>query len=222
MKNTKLIKQTLGKNIVKAHFSTTLALKADKPDIISRIDELLKKNTEITEKFKVSLHLKKSRDDVDEKLKEEDTKMIAHLKVVTGYLNKDENDQLDKTLKEHVKIAGLTHDKLLELDPEDPDHKEKEMNYLQFLKTSYNKMLDKMDALSVDAVKRDMVDTKASFFETYFYNAARRQRLQERKEVLNTDKELFTRELKECKTSSVVEDYADPNMEQPSYIDPED
>lgn len=121
MKHTKFIKHTVGKNILKASFSTTLYLKADKPDIMSRIEQLLKDNREVTQGISDSiLNMKKGAMN-KERLTVEENKMTAYLSKVTSYLNETERAQIDKTLDDEAKVINLVMEKLKALDPTDPN-----------------------------------------------------------------------------------------------------
>lgn len=99
---------------------------------------------------------------------------------------------------------------------------EKRLNYNQFMNNTHFKTLDTVEAATHDSTERNMKDFNASFLERQVFYSQRKERLKERKEVLEADKELFSERLQEHKTSSLIDDYADPNLEQPSYIDPED
>lgn len=222
MKHTKFIKHTVGKNILKAYFSTTLYLKADKPDIMSRIEQLLKDNREVTQGISDSiLNMKKGAMN-KERLTVEENKMTAYLSKVTSYLNETERAQIDKTLDDEAKVINLVMEKLKALDPTDPNWMEKRLNYNQFMNNTHFKTLDTVEAATHDSTERNMKDFNASFLERQVFYSQRKERLKERKEVLEADKELFSERLQEHKTSSLIDDYADPNLEQPSYIDPED
>ena len=192
-------------------------------DLMERINKLLKQNQNLVKKSKSSV-LNKEREEMDTKLEKEHKVMGEFLETCSTSLNDNERAAWDDIQKKNKNLLDLYVKKIQELDTEQPDYEQKAHKLYQLAKNSVTKQTEDLESLNYDATRRNMDETKATFTETLLFNAARTSRLNERKKILDSDKQLYLKEQDNLKKdqSSLIDDFANVNLEQPSYMDPDD
>lgn len=123
-------------------------------------------------------------------------------------------------------MTKLLNEKIDNLSTEDPLYNKNLFELLQLHINNITKQENAMESIALNAVNRDMEETKPGFIPIQMFKSLRTKVLNERNEVLKANKELFEKEKeffsKKDKESSLIDDFANPALEQPSYIDPED
>ena len=88
-----------------------------------------------------------------------------------------------------------------------------------------NRLKDNLEILIYESKLKEFEEKKTDSLIKSAYEYVRSQRLAERKKVLDEDKEFALKEkqyLENLKPSSLIDDFADVSLEQPSYMDPDD
>lgn len=210
-------------------FSLTPVLAGDNDDLMSRIDQLMNKNKSLFEKSKPEL-LSKNRESMDESLKKSYIAIAEHLKHLSASLTDQDKKKWDDLANENYKLLNLYVKKISDLDVKDPSSEEKANKLYHLAKKSKNICCDKLESLGFEAVKADTEYKEANWIEKQFFNAARTKTLKEREKVLKADEDLYLKEQEYFKSksseskdnSSLIDDFANPNLEQASFMDPED
>jgi hypothetical protein len=207
-------------------FTTSSIMKGDNSDILKRVEELMTKNQNLIKESKLGL-LDTQRQNMEKKLDQEDKIMKNFIEMNTTSLTTEDEKKFIETQENSKNFFHLILKKAEELNKEDSSYAQKLHSLNQLAKDTKNRETDNLESFVFEAVKRDMDKSNASPFEKTMFFAARRKRLEERKEILATNKELYIKEQEEFKKEkeeklSLIDDFANPNLEQPSYMDPED
>lgn len=205
-------------------FTTTSVLKVD-DDLMTRLEKLLKKNRDLVNESKLDLFIK-DRETMNKKLDDQAKKMVKFLETLGGNLNSSEKKDWENINERSERMRKLLNEKIDNLNTDDPLYNKNLFDLLQLHINNNVKQDDAMESIALKAVHRDMEETKAGSFAKQLFNSVRTKVLNERNEVLEANKELFQKEKeffsKKDKEPSLIDDFANPALEQPSYMDPED
>ena len=210
-------------------FSITPVLLVDSDDLMSRIDQLINKNRDLFEKTKNDT-MSESRKTMDQDLVKSDKAMQEHIKNLSASLSDQDKKKWYDLLDQNEKLINLYVKKISDLDIKDPSYEENAHKLFNLAKKARNTSFDQLESLCSNAVKSDPDYINASWIEKQFFNAARTKALKEREETLKADQDLYLKEqeflkkksLESKDSSSLIDDYANPNLEQASFMDPED
>ncbi len=233
------------------HFTTTIILNVeDNDDLMTRINKLMQTNKDFVDKAMPDV-LTKERANLDKNLADETKSMKSFLDLASTSLKDDGLNKCNSLVEQTKRLTDLTQKKIDELDPKDPSYNLEVCKLVHLQKKFYNNHLDQLEPIMHEAIKKDMDETKADFVERLFFTNARNKRLKERKLVLEAENNLQLKEIeffnKQAQQSSIdevtasivnvketqttnkqpnkpsnIEDFADPNLDMPTYMDPED
>jgi hypothetical protein len=174
-------------------FTTSSTMKGDNSDILKRVEELMTKNQNLIKESKLGL-LDTQRQNMEKKLDQEDKIMKNFIEMNTTSLTTEDEKKFIETQENSKNLFHLILKKAEELNKEDSSYAQKLHSLNQLAKDTKNRETDNLESFVFEAVKRDMDNSNASPFEKTMFFAARRKRLEERKEILATNKELYIKE----------------------------
>ena len=205
-------------------FSNTSVLKVD-DDIMARLQKLLDMNRDLVNESKTDILIKK-RLTMHKNFEDQTNNMAKYLETIGNNMNTGERKQWDTINERAQRMFDLIKEKIDNLNTDDPLHHKNICNLLGLHLNNVAKQQDAMEPIAINAVYRHMRETKADPLSKWAFEAHRTKVLSERNKVLETNKELLEEEKeffsKKDKESSLIDDFANPNLEQPSYMDPED
>lgn len=205
-------------------FSSTCVLKGE-DDIMARLEKLLKINRELVNDSKSDLLIKK-RLAMHKDFEVQTNNMAKYLETIGNDMNSGEKNQWEDINQKALRMFGLIKEKIDNLNTDDTSHHQTISRLLDMHMRNIDKQQDDMASIAHKAVERNMSESNANPLMRALFDVRRTELLRERNKVLETHKNLTEEEKdffsKMEKESSLIDDFANPNLEQPSYMDPED
>ena len=205
-------------------FSSTSVLKGE-DDLMARLEKLLKINRDLVNDSKSDLLIKK-RLDMHKDFEVQTNNMAKYLETIGNDMNSGERKQWEGINQDALRMFGLIKEKIDNLNTNDTGHHKKISILLDLHMNNIVKQQDDMASIAHKAVERNMSENNVNPFIKGLFDTQRTEILRERNKVLEAHKTLKEEEKdffsKMEKESSLIDDFANPNLEQPSYMDPED
>jgi hypothetical protein len=221
-----------------SNFSTSILLKTD--DTLAKIDNLIKKNKSLIEQHKPILRKK-----IFERFQEEHLKLLEQSNIndsksskflgdwLSRVASKEDISEINKKIGQKNALVSLFNEKIDSLEKEQDNSKEYDTSIaLEQYKLNYQVKKADMNALdnvleilrknmslkpkSSPEIAKGLKELENLISENKQLNEKVTQAHKERQNLLSEALE------DEKKKRSLVEDFADPNLYQPSYMDPED
>ena len=150
--------------------------------------------------------------------------MGTFMSSMCGSCKKDDIEKLNDIEGKYNRLHDLIKDKINSLEKSDADYNQKLHKLNVMGRNAFMKMLSDQEDIVFEAKK---IDFKQEGKSTNWIESMWNSRLKIRNDLLKKDKDLSDKEEKVFKgmdenKRSLVEDFANPNTEQPSYMDPDD
>ena len=222
--------RSLNNTKIRSFSAATLLLIDDNSTLTDRVNELLKKenpfNTPISAS-KTPAKFMHKRIELDMKLEGEKKTMDEYLVSNSKDLNldSDSTDKWSNLNQYHYRLMNKLAERMATLKQEDPSFMFEMFKLNRVQINTENRLKDNLEILIYESKLKEFEEKKTDSLIKSAYEYVRSQRLAERKKVLDEDKEFALKEkqyLENLKPSSLIDDFADVSLEQPSYMDPDD
>lgn len=207
--------------------TTSLLLTDDNTSLTARIDQLLKKNpfnTPISASTTPAKFINK-RKDLDKNLNDEKKTMDQYLQDNSKNLTEDSIKKLTDLSEDSSEFINKVNAKMQTVKKEDPSFMLDMFKLDRLHKNAENKCQDSLESVIHESKMEQFQDNETDSLKKTIYLALRMKRFADRKKVLEAEKEFVVLEkeyFENKKPSSLIDDFADVSLEQPSHMDPDD
>ena len=211
--------------------SSSVLFTGDNSSLMARIEDLLKKNNAFRDKYTpISAmgtpgRFMDKRTELNNKLDLEQKSMDQYLDYNSKNLSDDSINKWMNLTTNHAEFINKIGAKMSTLKPESPSYIFEMFKLNRVYINAQIKFQDSLETIIYESNLKEMENNKTDPSMKSIYETLRMKRLDSRKEVLESDKEFASKEkeyFENKRASSLIDDFADVSLEQPSHMDPED